>query len=63
LAAVLGCAAFLVFQSLLKQFGLVLALDPLVWQSLRGLVMGLFIAALMPWLLVRMRLLPAGQAA
>jgi hypothetical protein len=25
-------------------------------------VMGLFIAALMPWLLVRMRLLPAGQA-
>jgi glycerophosphoryl diester phosphodiesterase len=62
LAAILGCAAFLVFQSLLKQFGLVLALDPLLWQSLRGLVMGLFIAALMPWLLVRMRLLPAGQA-
>ena len=63
LAAVLGCAAFLVFQSLLKQFGLALALDPLLWQSLRGLVMGLFIAALMPWLLVRLRLLPAGQAA
>lgn len=63
LTAVLGCVAFLLFQSLLKKVGLALDLQPLLWQSLRGLLMGLFIAALMPWVLVRLRLLPAGQAA
>ena len=59
--------AFLVqpmlFESLLKKVGLALDLQPLLWQSLRGLLMGLFIAALMPWVLVRLRLLPVGQAA
>lgn len=58
LAAVLGCVAFLLFQALLKRIGLQLGLEPLLWQGLRGLAMGLFVAALMPWVLVRLRLLP-----
>ena len=62
LVAVLGCAAFLLFQILLKKFELALGLEPLVWQSLRGLLMGLFIALLIPWLMVRCRLLPAARA-
>ena len=61
LVALLGCAAFLLLQVLLKKLEVPLGLDPLVWQSLRGVLMGLFIAALMPWLLVRARLLPASR--
>lgn len=63
LTALLGCAAFLLFQLLLKQVEAVLSLEPLLWQSLRGVLMGLFIALLMPWLLVRSRLLPAAATA
>ena len=63
LTALLGCGAFLLFQVLLKKVEAVLGLEPLLWQSLRGVLMGLFIALLMPWLLVRMRLLPAGVSA
>lgn len=63
LVAVLGCAAFLLFQVLLKKLQPLLGLDPFLWQMLSGLLMGLFIAVLMPRLLVLGRLLPAGQAA
>jgi glycerophosphoryl diester phosphodiesterase len=62
LVALLGCAAFLLFQALLKRLETALGLEPLLWQSLRGVLMGWFIALLMPWLLVRGRLLLAGRA-
>ena len=59
LVAVIGCAAFLLLQMLLKKLQPLLGLDPFFWQSLSGVLMGLFIAALVPWLMVRGRLLPA----
>ncbi|MBF7730164.1 phosphatase PAP2 family protein [Pseudomonas sp. N040] len=62
LVALIGCVAFLLFQALLKRIDLALGLEPVVWQGLRGLLMGLFVAALMPWGLLRARLLPAAQA-
>lgn len=59
LAAALGALAFIGLQALLKWLGPQLAWQPLLWQGMRGLSMGLFVAALMPWLLLRLRLLPA----
>ncbi|WP_137820089.1 phosphatase PAP2 family protein [Pseudomonas sp. 2FG] len=61
LAAALGALAFIGLQALLKWLGPQLALQPLFWQGIRGLTMGLFVAALMPWLLLRLRLLPARE--
>jgi len=57
LAATLGALAFILLQKGLKQLGAAWPLDPLGWQGLRGLLMGLFVAWLMPWLLVRLGLL------
>lgn len=59
LAALLGAAAFLLLQAALKQLALLWPLQDWLWQVVRGLSMGLFVAALMPWLLVRLRLLGA----
>jgi glycerophosphoryl diester phosphodiesterase len=59
LAALLGALAFIALQSALKWLGTQLAWPDLLWQSVRGLLLGGFVAALMPWLLVRLRLLPA----
>ncbi|MGH8353295.1 MAG: phosphatase PAP2 family protein [Pseudomonas sp.] len=61
LAAGLGALAFIGLQALLKWLGPQLALQPLLWQGIRGLTMGLFVAALMPCLLIRLRLLPARE--
>ena len=61
LVALLGCGAFLLFQALLKKLEVALMLNPLLWQSLRGVSMGLFIALLVPWSLVRARLLPSAK--
>ena len=63
LAAVIGCVAFLLLQIGLKKLGAQLAWPDMLWQSLRGVLMGLFIAVLVPWLLVQMRLLPARRRA
>lgn len=57
LAATLGALAFILLQKGLKLVGAAWPLDPLGWQGLRGLLMGLFVAWLMPWLLVRLGLL------
>lgn len=62
LAALIGALAFIALQSALKWLGVQLAWPGPLWQSARGLLMGLFVAALMPWLLVRLRLLPARLA-
>ncbi|MNF72634.1 PAP2 superfamily protein [compost metagenome] len=59
LAAVIGAVSFILLQKLLKLAGTVWPLDPQIWQGLRGLVMGLFVAAAMPWVLVRLGLLKA----
>ncbi|WP_171016239.1 phosphatase PAP2 family protein [Pseudomonas sp. F(2018)] len=58
-AAVLGALAFILLQKGLKLLGDAWPLQPLAWQGLRGLAMGLFVAWLMPWLLVRAGLLTA----
>jgi hypothetical protein len=58
-AAVLGALAFILLQKGLKLLGDAWPLQPLAWQGLRGLAMGLFVAWLMPWLLVRVGLLTA----
>ncbi|MOA13473.1 hypothetical protein D3C78_1335280 [compost metagenome] len=65
LAAVIGSVAFLLFQKGLKAVGAQLPLEPIYWQALRGLSMGLFITLLMPWVLVKLRLLSrhAGEVA
>jgi membrane-associated phospholipid phosphatase len=59
LAAAIGALAFILLQKALKLAGAALPLEPQVWQGLRGLVMGLFVALAMPWLLVRLGLLAA----
>ena len=41
----------------MKKLEPLLGLDPLLWQGLRGLVMGLFVGLLMPWLFIRAYLL------
>jgi len=59
LAATLGALAFIGLQWALKHIGFAFSLDGQAWQAFRGLVMGGFVAALMPWLLVRLGLLKA----
>ncbi|WP_271410502.1 phosphatase PAP2 family protein [Pseudomonas sp. Q1-7] len=61
LAAAIGAVAFILLQKALKLAGASWPLDPQLWQGLRGLVMGLFVALAMPWLLVRLGLLAAGR--
>ncbi len=57
LAAAVGALSFILLQKALKLAGTAWALDPQLWQGLRGLLMGLFVAAVMPWTLVRLGLL------
>ncbi len=59
LAAVVGAVAFILLQKGLTLAGAAWPFEPLAWQGLRGLLMGLFVAWLMPWLLVRVGLLVA----
>ena len=57
----LGALAFILLQKVLKLAGAAWPWDALAWQGLRGLAMGLFVAWLMPWLLVRLGLLAAAR--
>ncbi|MCY1201892.1 PAP2 superfamily protein [compost metagenome] len=57
LAAAIGALGFILLQKVLKLAGTAWPLDPQLWQGLRGLLMGLFVAAAMPWALVRLGLL------
>jgi membrane-associated phospholipid phosphatase len=57
LVALLGSLAFIGVQLGLKQLEPLLGLEPLVWQGLRGLLMGLFVGLVMPWLLIWVGLL------
>lgn len=57
LAATIGAVSFILLQKGLKLAGAAWPLDPQLWQGLRGLTMGLFVALVMPWLLVRLGLL------
>ncbi|MGL4317989.1 MAG: phosphatase PAP2 family protein [Pseudomonas sp.] len=63
LAAVIGAVAFILLQKGLKLAGAAWLFEPLAWQGLRGVAMGLFVAWLMPWLLVRLGLLKAQRRA
>ncbi|BAN46421.1 phosphatase PAP2 family protein [Metapseudomonas resinovorans] len=62
LAATIGAVAFILLQKVLKQAGALWPLDPQLWQGLRGLAMGLFVAVAMPWTLVRLGLLAQEKA-
>jgi membrane-associated phospholipid phosphatase len=55
--ALLGSVAFIALQLGLKQLEPLLGLEPLLWQGLRGLLMGLFVGLLLPWLFIRAQLL------
>lgn len=55
--ALTGSVAFIAVQLGLKQLEPLLGLEPLLWQGVRGLVMGLFVALLLPWLLINAHLL------
>ena len=55
----LGAACFLGEQKLLKFTGAHLVLPPLLWALAKGLVSGAFVSLLMPWVFVRLRLVPA----
>jgi hypothetical protein len=57
LVALVGLAAFLLLQLLLKWLEAALGLAPMLWQGLRGLLLGGFVGWLMPWLLLRAGLL------
>ncbi|MBB4819974.1 membrane-associated phospholipid phosphatase [Pseudomonas alcaligenes] len=59
LAATIGALSFIGLQWGLKHIGFAFSLDGQAWQAFRGLVMGGFVAALMPWLLIRLGLLKA----
>ncbi|AOE83330.1 phosphatase PAP2 family protein [Pseudomonas sp. TCU-HL1] len=63
LAAAIGAVSFILLQKLLKSAGAAWPFDPQLWQGLKGLVMGLFVAVAMPWALVRMGLLKPHQPA
>ena len=58
LAALFGAVAFMGLQVALKQLEQLLGLEPMLWQGVRGVLMGGFVGLLMPWLLMRARLLP-----
>ena len=55
--ALIGSVAFIAVQLGLKQLEPLLGLEPLLWQGVRGLVMGLFVGLLLPWLLISAHLL------
>ncbi|MBX9755601.1 MAG: phosphatase PAP2 family protein [Pseudomonadaceae bacterium] len=60
--ALIGSLAFIAVQISLKKLEPLLGLEPLLWQGLRGLVMGLFVGLLMPWLFIRAHMLTARRA-
>lgn len=55
----LGAACFLGEQKLLKFTGTHLALPPLLWALAKGVVSGVFVSLLMPWIFFRLRLVQA----
>lgn len=55
----LGAVCFLGEQKLLKFTGTHLVLPPLLWALTKGVVSGAFVSLLMPWVFVRLRLVPA----
>lgn len=50
----LGAACFLGEQKLLKLIGTQMAIQPLLWALVKGLVSGAFVSLLMPWVLHRL---------
>lgn len=60
LVGVLGAAAFIGEQKLLKALGTGSTLDPMQWSLIQGVVSGLFVSLLMPWVFTRAGL--AGKA-
>jgi hypothetical protein len=55
---VLGAACFLGEQKLLKLTGTHLVLQPQLWALLKGVVSGVFVSLLMPWLFCQLGLAP-----
>lgn len=45
--------------ALLKLTGTHLVIQPLLWALLKGVVSGVFVSLLMPWVFSRLRLVPA----
>lgn len=58
LAGLLGAACFMGEQKLLKWTGVHLAMPPMLWALLKGLIGGGFVSLLMPWLLHSLKLTP-----
>lgn len=56
----LGTACLMGEQKLLKVIGVNFPIDPLVWASMKGLVSGLFVSLLMPWVFYRLGLASLG---
>lgn len=54
-----GAACFLGEQKFLKFVAPYWPLDPMLWAFTKGVVSGLFVSLLMPWLVLRLRLSPA----
>lgn len=61
--ALVGSLAFIALQMGLKKLEPLLGLEPLLWQGVRGLLMGLFVGLLMPWLFMRAGLLVLRRSA
>ena len=57
----IGAACFLGEQKFLKLFGTHVVLQPLLWALLKGVVSGVFVSLLMPWLFCRLKLAPGKQ--
>jgi hypothetical protein len=53
---VLGTAAFMLEQKMLKAVGTALPINAIVWSLVKGVTSGLFISLAMPWLFCKARL-------
>ena len=56
LLGLVGTAFFIAEQKILKLIATVAPVDPMLWSLVKGLIGGLFVSLLMPWLFVRLRL-------
>ena len=59
IAALVGILAFLLLQKALKITGAALNPPAQAWEASKGLIISLFIAIAVPWLLARLRLVPS----
>ena len=60
LAAVLGVVCFIALQKCMAIIGAHVEIFPFVWNVTKGVVDGIFVALLMPWLLAKMKLVSVG---